>query len=116
MPPTPFQTLLFGGNNPPFLPGWTADQETRYIEVQVNNTKEDAKKIDPKIAEAEIKTSKYPYHGIINHNYECDDLLSLVQDCKTDKELIKKKKEAKVSNEKAEKVIQKYNSNSFRVL
>jgi hypothetical protein len=70
--------VIFGGNNPPFIPGSTADMETRYIEIYINNNKEAAQKVDPKILEEELWTSKYLCHGTIHNHYEGDDLLGLV--------------------------------------
>ena len=72
--------------------------------------------MDEKELEEDLWIPKYRNPGSKYYNYEGDDLLGLVQDCEDDNKLIRKKKEQKDLSTKAEKVIEKYNNNSIRII
>lgn len=115
-----FQTIAFGGNNPLFVPFTTIEKD--YDEIYINNNKpqvensKDNLKISEDVNFVQNLTTNFEFHGSFNKKYESDALQGLVRDCETDKDLLKKKKDERDLNEKAEKVITKYNMNSNRII
>lgn len=119
------QTIVFGGNNPLFLPGTT--NETEYYDqirglknFEIKNKGNQRLNTDVdfglNLNENQNRSSKAFGYGTYKKQYESDALQNIADNCMTDRELLKTSNAQMKEKEQATKVIFKFNQNSMRVM